>query len=109
VGRIPKELSQLKVLNKMDFSGNPNLWPCNCTVGDEECENERMHGAHIPKRDGKQLLHWFQPFNPSDPHNPEKWGNCIYCQRTCTSDRVRFDCGRALYIYGPRFSKYQCP
>jgi len=105
--RLPKELSKLKLLTKMDFSGNPMVWPCNCTVGDEECEKEKLAGAHIPRDDnGKQLVHLYKHFNDGTSKEywqPNKWGNCIYCQRICGADGgTRFDCGDNDYVFSSK-------
>ena len=103
--RLPKELSKLKLLTKMDFSGNPMVWPCNCTVGDEECEKEKLAGAHIPRDDnGKQLVHLYKHFNDGTSKEywrPNRWGNCIYCKRICSEDGTRFDCGDDEYVSSP--------
>lgn len=82
VGSIPEELSALTHLYRFDFSFNPGVYPCNCSVGDTVCELERKDGKHIPL--GLGLV----PLGVR--------GDCRYCKTFCINQNVAYDCGRGV-------------
>ena len=102
VGSIPEELSALTHLYRFDFSFNPGVYPCNCSVGDTVCELERKDGKHIPRdRTGKKIVEWVDTsLYPNLPWDKTVengvWGDCRYCKTFCIKQNVAYDCGRGI-------------